>query len=508
MPTKNQNPDVDDITPRPASMVAALRSIGYRLETAVADLVDNSIAKHAKNIWVEFSWRGDASTITIRDDGIGMSEEELIEAMRLGSHDPLWDRGSLDLGRFGLGLKTASFSQCKVFSVLTRKHHHDPVWRTWDIDYVIREGKWILRRDINPAAAADAQQLANQSSGTCVVWQTLDRLVGKVSIDDEIAHKAFLESASRVGNHLGMVFGEYLFGKDSVAIHVGRTKVERWDPFLATYDTQIAEVERFEVKGHCVSVRPHVLPHHSRMTKKEFERAAGPAGWNAQQGFYIYRNRRMLVSGGWMNLGLTRDEHMKLARIRIDIDSGSDFLWQLDIRKSKASPPVSLREDLRRIARLTRSRASEVYRHRGQKIISQGGDVGKKHDLWSLERIHDKVRYRIDREHPLVKSLIEEGQAGRSVNALLVLIEETIPAPTIYIGYAEKPSEQALPFETTKEATMRRILQDLFLALRESGNTVEQAQATLARMTPFDSHPQLLAELDEFDRQHENQARE
>ena len=134
--------------------------------------------------------------------------------------------------------------------------------------------------------------------------------------------------------------------------------------------------------------------------------------------------------------------------------------------------------------------------------------MGKKHDLWSLERIHDKVRYRIDREHPLVKSLIEEGQAGRSVNALLVLIEETIPAPTIYIGYAEKPSEQALPFETTKEATMRRILQDLFLALRESGNTVEQAQATLARMTPFDSHPQLLAELDELDRQHENQARE
>jgi hypothetical protein len=410
----------------------------------------------------------------------------------------MWNRATSDLGRFGLGLKTASFSQCRVFSVVT-KTAKGSAWRTWDLNFVIRKNEWLLGRDIGDDAGQDAKPLEEQASGTCVIWQHLDRLLGgSVSAENVTVHRAFLESADRVSRHLGMVFGDFLAGRDSIEIHVGRTRVEKWDPFLIAHNTQIVDEERLEVEGHPVTVRPHVLPHHTRLSRREFENAAGPNGWNAQQGFYIYRNRRMLVSGGWMNLGLTREEHMKLARIRIDIESSSDFLWQLDIRKSKAVPPAPLRDSLKRIARLTRSRASEVYRHRGQKILNQTASKIGKLDLWLLEKKHDKVRYRIDRNHPIVKSLLEEPEVGRPVSALLKMIEETIPAPAIYIGHAEKPTEQATPFEMVKEREIRQLLHDLFKILRDSGSTVAQARATLSLMTPFDTHPKLLGELDEL----------
>lgn len=488
----------DSIIPRPASLVAALRSIGYGLETAVADLVDNSIAAGASRIDVDFVWHGLRSTVSIRDNGRGMSADELVEAMRPGSHDPLDERRAGDLGRFGLGLKTASFSQCRVFSVVTRKNGLELASRTWDLDFVIRRNEWLLCRDVDSEAASAAEPLSSQPSGTCIIWQSLDRLVGTASEDDEGAHKAFMEAADRVREHLAMVFGDYLAGGRVVTMYVGRTKVEKWDPFLMGQSTLVAE-ESHEVAGHSVTISAHVLPHHTRLSKHDWEAAAGPAGWNAQQGFYVYRNRRMLVSGGWMNLGLTREEHMKLARIRIDLDNTSDFLWQLDIRKSRATPPPALRDTLKRIARLTRSMASEVYRHRGRKLVSPGGTDARQESLWQSEAIRGKVRFRIDRTHPLVKSLIEEGQSGRSVNALLKLIEETVPEPAIFIQHSERPNDQPVPFETAKKGEIRTILRDLFLALREGGQSAPQAKAVLAGMVPFKSHLELFDSLEQSD---------
>jgi len=241
-------------------------------------------------------------------------------------------------------------------------------------------------------AAEEAEQLRRYTSGTCVVWKRLDRLVGNAAADDDTAHRAFLEAADRVCDHLAMVFGDYLKGRDAIELYVGNKRIQKWDPFLESYDTQIADEEVFDVDGKTVRVRPFVLPHSSRLDKKAFEAAGGPAGWNAQQGFYIYRNRRMLVAGGWLNLGLAREEHLKLARIRVDIDTGSDALWQLDIKKARATPPVTLRDDMRRIARLTRSAASEVYRHRGKKIIDQADNSQGKRHLWQIEKLHNKLR--------------------------------------------------------------------------------------------------------------------
>src|SRR5258708_3144611 len=110
----------EDATPHAGNMIEDFRSIGYSLQTAIADIVDNSIAAKEKNIWIDLEWNGENTAVIITDDGIGMSKDELINAMRPGSKNPLADRSSEDLGRFGLGLKTASFSQCRILTVATK----------------------------------------------------------------------------------------------------------------------------------------------------------------------------------------------------------------------------------------------------------------------------------------------------------------------------------------------------------------------------------------------------
>ena len=108
-------------TPEASSMIETFRSIGYNIETAIADIIDNSISAEAKNIWINFEWLGADTWLSIKDDGFGMNNEELIQAMRPGSKNPLEDRTDNDLGRFGLGLKTASFSQARKLSVISKK---------------------------------------------------------------------------------------------------------------------------------------------------------------------------------------------------------------------------------------------------------------------------------------------------------------------------------------------------------------------------------------------------
>lgn len=487
--------DPNRVAPRAASLIEAMRSLGYSLETAIADLVDNSLSHGARTVRIVFDWDGRNSTVSISDDGCGMTEPALVEAMRLGTHDPRTERATGDLGRFGLGLKTASFSQAKRLTVISRASDHQPAQRIWDLDFVSREDDWILRQDATKASMACAEWALKQTSGTCVVWECMDRLVGDVEPDNERAHQTFLDAADKVQAHLSMVFGDFLAGKHSVAIFMGNVRLQPWDPFIEGHaQRQALQPDNLTFKGHKVRVQPYVLPHHSSLTKEEFAAAAGPEGWNAHQGFYIYRNRRLIVAGGWLTLGLTREEHHKLARIRIDLGNDADFDWKLDVRKSRASPPAELRDHLRRIARATRERAQEVYRHRGRRILAADPVDGT--SVWLAEARRGKTVFRINRDHPIVKALASDGNSGKAVAALLRLIEETVPRASIYIREAESPQQQSAPFEGTKDQEIRQMLADLYLGLIESGRSHKQAIVTVGGLQVARDRPHLVALLD------------
>jgi hypothetical protein len=483
----------DRTAPHPAALVEAMRSLGYTLEAAIADLVDNSISHGATEVRIQFDWAGAESTVSICDNGCGMTEPELIQAMRPGSHNPRAYRSPGDLGRFGLGLKTASFSQAGRLSVISRAAGHAETARVWDLAFITECNDWILLRAVSDIALERARWLSRRPSGTCVVWEKLDRLVGHVETGDEQAHKAFLEAADRVGKHLAMVFGEFLTGRNAIVIRFGNQTLKPWDPFLREHDATQSLPE--ESLGPRVKVQPYILPHHSRLTKQQFEIASGSQGWNAHQGFYIYRNKRLIVAGGWLSLGMTRDEHLKLARIRIDVGNDVDFDWKLDVRKSVASPPVALREQLRRIARATRDRAQEVYRHRGRKILAASP---KDHSsVWEGKVMRGRTLFRINREHPIVQSLTADGDAGRAVEALLRLIEETIPLDSIYIRHSEAPKQQAAPFEDTNDRHFRKMLSELYIGMVTAGRSHAETIATLSALQSAQSRPHLIASLNE-----------
>lgn len=326
MVRERANDEYDLVEPGAPAMLESLRAFGYNIQTAIADLIDNSISAEAKNVWLQFYWDGSESYISMLDDGKGMTEAELVNAMRLGSRNPLEEREPNDLGRFGLGLKTASFSQCRRLTVCAKAVHQNSVTRRWDLDYVSKTGEWRLLRSAASGSEERLTALEQMESGTVVLWESMDRVVGGTKTDDAKAHNRFLEMIEDVEKHLAMVFHRFLERKNKLQIWINQRLIEPWDPFLTNEKvTQWLPEENLYFQENRVVVQPYVLPHHSKVDPQTYEKAAGSNGWNAQQGFYIYRNERMLVAGEWLGLGLQRDEHCKLARIQVDLPNSMDI---------------------------------------------------------------------------------------------------------------------------------------------------------------------------------------
>jgi hypothetical protein len=483
------------IEPNAAAMIESMRAVGYTPQAAMADLIDNSLSARARNVWLTFFWDGANSYIAVRDDGRGMSEAELSNAMRLGSQSPLEKRDAADLGRFGLGLKTASFSQCRRLTVRSKPARGEVATRRWDLNYVNRTEEWRLLKEPAPFSEPRLQGLDEQESGTIVLWEDMDRLVEQASVEDQRAHRRFLDLARSTEQHLAMVFHRFLEGRGELAIWINDVRIEPWDPFLARQPaTQRLAEEVLFMNGTRVLVRPYVLPHHSRIQADVHREAAGPGGWNAQQGFYIYRNRRLLVPGDWLRLGFLKEEHCKLARIQIDLPNSLDSEWHIDVKKSTARPPGPLRDDLRRIARITRQRATEVYRHRGKVVAREMSD--RYTFVWKRMVRRGKVYYQVNRDHPLVKRMLEEfGPRIEDLETLLRMVEETVPAPLMILDASERPDGQSTPFEGSTPSEILKVAQRLYQVLRDTGLSEADARSRLLAMEPFNHFPELVMSL-------------
>ena len=470
----------DLVAPRANALMESLRATGYSLPDAVSDLIDNSITAGARNVRLHFQWAGADSWVSIFDDGHGMSEGDLIDAMRIGSRSPLETREPSDLGRYGLGLKTASLSQARSLTVASRAAGRNGVSaRRWDLDHLASVGDWQLLNVPVEAAAQDLEQLSQSEHGTLVIWKKLDRLVGDAGAANVRAHSRFLDSLRALEGHIAMVFHRFMSRRSPVSIWLNGQKVEPWDPFLEDeVATQRLPPEELGVSDDGVTVSPYVLPHHTRLTAERHRAAGGPAGWNAQQGFYVYRNRRLLLAGDWLDLGFQKEEHYKLARIRVDLPNSSDHEWDIDVRKSRARPPLRFREDLLRIARATRARAVTVYRHRGKtmaRAVRQSPVF-----VWQRHVRENRVSYVVNRDHPLIQhALTKDGIDARGLRQILRLIEEYVPVQQIWVDMADGDESQGQPFESAEEREMVELIRALYGALIGSGLTHDEALARL-----------------------------
>ena len=478
--------------PKASSMIETFRAIGYSLETAVADIIDNSISAGAKNIRINRYWRGGKSIITIEDDGRGMTNNELVQALCPGGQNPLEQRSETDLGRFGLGLKTASFSQCRKLSVISRKSGCAPVYWSWDLDYIAQSDKWELIKWIPEEFE---HSLDNKGSGTMIIWSDLDRVVAPdTSQTNQNAQEKFSHSLDRVKRHLEMTFHRFIENK-SISIYWGEHPIEPWNPFCEEEDaTQIRPEESIGF-GSSVKMKGFVLPHKNKFSSEEaYKRAEGVNGWPAQQGFYVYRGNRLLLAGDWLGL-FRKEEHYKLVRIQIDIPNSLDFDWQIDIKKSKAYPPAKCLEQLRSYANDVRARGCEVYRHRG-KILKQRAGVCFQ-PLWLEKKKDNKWSFVVNREHAMVQSIkkMAKDHPEQAIETLLKFIEEAIPTETIYIDKAQNDTEQKQPYSDMDISIVKNMLSTIYNNQLAQGLSEVQAKAFLKSVEPFNNYEDLIDEL-------------
>lgn len=482
--------------PEASLMIETFRAIGYSIEAAIADIIDNSISAGAKNILVDYDWNGDATTISIIDDGCGMSNKELINAMRPGSKSPLDIREHLDLGRFGLGLKTASFSQCKKFSVISKNKIGETSWWCWDLEYVKQVKSWSL---INYYPNESFLNKIKQSAtGTAVIWWDIDRLTEGTQKDNTESMDKFMKVMDGVKKHLSMVFHRFI--NEGLKIHFKGREIELWDPFMIGADGLQLKADSY-LDNRRIMIKGFVLPHRSKLTAEQYNCGKGPKdSWTAHQGFYVYRNRRLLVAGDWLGIGNFKKEvHYDLCRILIDLPNDCDDEWQIDIKKSIARPPLKFREQILSVAKDVRAQAVEVYRHKG-KIIRRKHSQTEDQFLWEDYKRHDKRYYKLNRKHPVLKQLLESAYSYKSeIEKALRFIEETIPIPLITLKENENEIPHGQPFEGTSHDLVQITMKAMYQNLIRQGKKDEQAKAIILSIEPFNFYPQYIEYLNTSD---------
>ncbi len=346
-------------------LIEGLRDMGYESSTAIADLIDNSLAAHASEVYIQIEAQVASRPpyVLIADNGRGMEREHLQEAMRFGAYQ---EYSADDLGKYGLGLKTASLSQCRRLTVAskaraTRGSRPRRCYARWDLDEVHQTDDWDL---LLPAAdeletweVEALNHAITGDSGTAVLWTGLDEALPLLSEHDPRRREKYLGSLiDSVSSHLRMVFHRFMegsvTGRRRLHLYVCGEELKPWDPFCRQESTKELDVLTLPVSvqgknggiTETVSISPYVLPREDEFSSAESRRdAAGPKAWNQQQGFYFYRNHRLLRAGGW-NWLRSADEHTKLLRVAVDFPRGLDRAFSVNIMKMRARLPDDIRE--------------------------------------------------------------------------------------------------------------------------------------------------------------------
>ncbi len=476
MSTRMKNP------PSARVLMNSMRSIGYTFESAVADIIDNSITAKATEILLNFPTNPNYCILTICDNGVGMSKATLYEAMKYGSCVNE-ERSEDDLGRFGLGLKSASLSQCKKLTVLS-KFNNKIHGYAWDMDSVDED--WLMDEltDEEINKIYNINQLQEYETGTLVVWENFD-LIQKSSgnvfsyLNDEM---------EEVSNYLSLIFHRFL--NDSldkrVSIKVNNYTLEGIDPFLEKHKKTDPRkeivipikdgknIERFVV------VKPFVLPYQKDLSTIDKKMMGGVDSYNTKQGFYVYRNKRLIIWGTWFRMK-PNNELAKNARIRVDIPNTLDDIWGIDIKKQTATLPKVVRNQLVRAVEEAMDIAITRQRYRGR-VSNINSDIDY---IWDRYEIREKkFNYRINRNSKIFDFLREVNDQDKArFEMILDEIEQNIPYQQIYIDMCDDSLNDKIDEERYAEIESKAIIL-IDIAIR-CGRTREDAINDLFKSEPF-----------------------
>lgn len=428
---------LDDHSPSPKSHIKTLMRIGYTLNSAVADVIDNSIAADAKTIEVYAPPGMDEPIINIIDDGYGMDLDELIANMRIGCKDPDDEREKNDLGRFGSGMKTASFSQARRLTVVSRKEGHPLVAARWDIDKVEEADSWCLEV-FEPDEINTIEGLRDElpeGSGTQIIWSKLTCLqVGSHAQDHD---KELAARLSELKSYIALHFHRFMAGSDTRKFKLNRADIRPVDPFMTgAQGYQEGPSEKMRCKGGHIVIQTHVLPHFKNMDSRKLKELGGPDGITQMQGLYIYRQKRLISAGGWLGMG--RNSQLgALARVQVDIPSSLDKDWSTDVKKASLQIPPRVKRELRKFLADPIKRSKRIHRYRGKKDVAN--------DYWQVcDNENTKIiTYQIEAENELLRSLIQkcDPDEKRMLVEYLKHLAANLPINHIYEKMSERPRD-------------------------------------------------------------------
>lgn len=470
-----------NIAPKASMLIESMRDLGYSLATALADVVDNSITAGATTIHLFADICGSESKIGILDNGKGMSEADLIEAMRPGSKNPLEERHPSDLGRFGLGLKTASFSQCRRLTVVTRQEACTSS-AVWDLDHVAETDEWLVQIPDNPLLSPWADRLGEH--GTLVVWEKLDRLSAQRDLQGGSTDS--IREIDKARRHLELVFQRFLSGErglKKIRILLNNRQLEPFDPFYSEHSaTESGPVEVIKIANHEVTIQAYTLPHYSKVTASQWEHYAGRDGYLKNQGFYVYREKRLIMHGGWFGLARLM-ELTKLARVRIDMPNGLDAEWKIDVKKASAHPPWQVRERLRRIIEALGANSKRVFTTRGRALV-----MDNHLPFWNRVKERNEIVYRINTEHPVLTDFTDRlpDELKKSFLHVLELTGASLPLQALFADLSGEPGKVAC--SAISDEALREVLITMVKSLIDSGLQIEVIASTLRMAEPFRSN--------------------
>ena len=467
------------LPPRAHSLISATRHIGYSLEAAVADLIDNSIVAGAKTIDIFFDCVVADPYIAILDDGCGMDDVELTNAMQYGSADPNKARSENDLGRYGLGLKTASMSQCRTMTVVSKKESISA--RRWDLDYIKahKDLVWPLLILDNEEweSLSCIDQLSKLKTGTLVLWNNID-------FGGAYDETTFDDAMYRMTEHLSLVFHRYLHGETEIRkikIRVNGSALKEKDPFLQYVDGekqghQCKATQPLGVGKDRIMLQAFTLPNNKELTDKMREALGVERQLKRTQGFYIYRNKRLITYGSWFGLK-AQGEFFKLARVKVDIPNSLDMKWSLDVKKSIAIPPKQVVSGLRAyvdsvVKQSKNAIRVEVFGRKARPV----DDV----QVWNATTNDGAVTsVEINRKHPVIQAALEANVVSEK---LLRLFERTMPIDVIYYS---RSGEQKLSNEAPLPLSELIEMLKGFVSMIPQGVARKSAFRTMLMSEPF-----------------------
>lgn len=427
----------EDFTPDPISLLESNRNLGYSIEEAISDLIDNSITAEATYISYELHWNNGKSFFILKDNGKGMSnsENELINSFRLGSKNPLDERPEYDLGRFGFGMKTASLSQARVLTVISKIDGGESLARSLDLNFITElSAGWKLKLVEDIEIKEELNYLKKSNSGTILRWDDWDR-APKLEED-------FLSLSTNINQYISVCFHRFI--ERGIKICYFDYQLEPCSPI-----PKDEGAERFSqvplAKNNKAKQTAYILQHPKNWKEdyeviNRFNSFRLFEGFERQQGIYIYRCDRLLTpKGGWLGM-LRKGNAAKLARVVIDYPNDADTLWSLDITKTNASVPFEFKREIKKLIDATKNGVINKIA-RGNRNISLSFNHSQ---IWKTfnDNEYNSFKYIVDIEHPIFKILILEKKIKeKDLTTLLDVISDNLPVSRIINNNDTDPSK-------------------------------------------------------------------